>query len=110
MTLLVDTSVWSLAFRRDSDSPSPQVAALQAALDGGEAIVTTGLILQELLQGFWVRARARILCNGLQRSHCLCLIGAIILMRQNCATIVGVPGSSSVPLTRCWRSFASDTS
>ncbi|HEY6619888.1 MAG TPA: PIN domain-containing protein [Steroidobacteraceae bacterium] len=52
MTLLVDTSVWSLAFRRDSDSPSPQVAALQAALDGGEAIVTTGLILQELLQGF----------------------------------------------------------
>lgn len=52
MTLLVDTSVWSLAFRRDTDSHSPQVAALQAALSGGEAIVTTGLILQELLQGF----------------------------------------------------------
>lgn len=52
MTLLVDTSVWSLAFRRDSDSTIPQVAALQAALNGGEAIVTTGLILQELLQGF----------------------------------------------------------
>ena len=52
MTLLVDTSVWSLAFRRDHDSLTPQVAALQAALSGGEAIVTTGLILQELLQGF----------------------------------------------------------
>jgi predicted nucleic acid-binding protein len=52
VTLLVDTSVWSLAFRRDSDSTIPQVAALQAALNGGEAIVTTGLILQELLQGF----------------------------------------------------------
>jgi len=52
VTLLVDTSVWSLAFRRDHDSLTPQVAALQAALSGGEAIVTTGLILQELLQGF----------------------------------------------------------
>ena len=52
MTLLVDTSVWSLAFRRDIDSATPQVSALQAALSGGDAIVTTGLILQELLQGF----------------------------------------------------------
>jgi predicted nucleic acid-binding protein len=52
VTLLVDTSVWSLAFRRDTDSLAPQVGALQAALGGGESIVTTGLILQELLQGF----------------------------------------------------------
>jgi predicted nucleic acid-binding protein len=52
LTLLVDTSVWSLAFRRDTESLSPQVAALQAALSGGESVVTTGLILQELLQGF----------------------------------------------------------
>jgi predicted nucleic acid-binding protein len=52
VTLLVDTSVWSLAFRRDTESLTPQVAALQGALSGGESIVTTGLILQELLQGF----------------------------------------------------------
>jgi predicted nucleic acid-binding protein len=52
VTLLVDTSVWSLAFRRDADSAVPQVEVLRAALDGGEVIVTTGLILQELLQGF----------------------------------------------------------
>jgi predicted nucleic acid-binding protein len=52
VTLLVDTSVWSLAFRRDADSLTPQVAVLQGALGGGESIVTTGLILQELLQGF----------------------------------------------------------
>lgn len=52
MTLLVDTSVWSLAFRRDVDSSAPEVSALRAALGGGESIVTTGLILQELLQGF----------------------------------------------------------
>lgn len=58
MTLLVDTSVWSLAFRRDANSPAPQVAELRAALGGGESIVSTGLILQELLQGF-TGARAR---------------------------------------------------
>jgi predicted nucleic acid-binding protein len=52
VTLLVDTSVWSLAFRRDADSSAPQVAVLRAALGGGESIVTTGLILQEVLQGF----------------------------------------------------------
>ena len=52
MTLFVDTSVWSLAFRRDAASDAPEVGALRRALEGGEAIVTTGLILQELLQGF----------------------------------------------------------
>ena len=52
MSLLVDTSVWSLAFRRDIRSSAPEVDALRAAIDGGDAIVSTGLILQELLQGF----------------------------------------------------------
>ncbi len=52
MTLLVDTSVWSLAFRRDQVATVPQVKALQDALEGDEIIVTTGLVLQELLQGF----------------------------------------------------------
>jgi predicted nucleic acid-binding protein len=61
VTLLVDTSVWSLAFRRDAASASPQVEVLRAALDGGEVIVTTGLILQELLQGFaGPRARSEL--------------------------------------------------
>ena len=62
MTLLVDTSVWSLALRRDSDSGTPHVHALRQALDGGELIVTTGLVLQELLQGFaGPRARRQII-------------------------------------------------
>ncbi len=52
MTLFVDTSVWSLAFRRDQASAAPEVHTLRHALEGGETIVTTGLILQELLQGF----------------------------------------------------------
>ena len=52
MTLFVDTSVWSLALRRDGDAGVPEVRALRDALDGGEEVVTTGLVLQELLQGF----------------------------------------------------------
>jgi predicted nucleic acid-binding protein len=52
MTMLVDTSVWSLALRRDQDGGRPEVTALRAALEGGDMVVVTGLILQELLQGF----------------------------------------------------------
>jgi predicted nucleic acid-binding protein len=52
MTLLVDTSVWSLALRRDQASAVPPVSALRDALEGDEIVVTTGLVLQELLQGF----------------------------------------------------------
>ncbi|MFN8823216.1 MAG: PIN domain-containing protein [Betaproteobacteria bacterium] len=52
MTLLVDTSVWALALRRDGASTAPEVRALQEALAGSDAVVTTGLVLQELLQGF----------------------------------------------------------
>ena len=39
--MFVDTSAWSLAFRRDQASAAPEVT-----------IVVTGLILQELLQVF----------------------------------------------------------
>ena len=52
MTLLVDTSVWSLALRRDADVSGPEVQRLREALLGSDVVVTTGLVLQELLQGF----------------------------------------------------------
>lgn len=52
MTLLVDTSVWSLALRRDIEAIEPEVQELKEALFGSEVVVTTGLVLQELLQGF----------------------------------------------------------
>ena len=52
MSVFVDTSVWSLAFRRNQVFAAPQVRALRDALEGGEIIVVTGLVLQELLQGF----------------------------------------------------------
>src|SRR5437868_5584530 len=62
MSLFVDTSVWSLAFRRDAPEPNAQVSALKGALEEGQTIVTTGLVLQELLQGFsGPKARALIL-------------------------------------------------
>ena len=52
MSLLVDTSVWSLALRRDSTSDAPETGRLREALAFREAVYTTGLVLQELLQGF----------------------------------------------------------
>jgi predicted nucleic acid-binding protein len=61
MSLLVDTSVWSLALRRDRPQNSPEVDELLRALGGTDLVLTTGLILQELLQGFTPdRARAQI--------------------------------------------------
>ena len=62
MTLFVDTSVWSLALRRDPSPPVHEVKALIEAIQHGETIVTTGLVLQELLQGFsGPKARNQIL-------------------------------------------------
>ena len=52
MNLFVDTSVWSLALRRDGGSATPEVARLREALVSQQPLFTTGLVLQELLQGF----------------------------------------------------------
>jgi predicted nucleic acid-binding protein len=52
VTLLVDTSVWSIAFRRDASPDMPEVRALHGALEGGDVVVSAGIVLQELLQGF----------------------------------------------------------
>ena len=52
MSLFVDTSVWSLALRRNSPLAVPEVERLRNALDRGEAIHTAGIVLQELLQGY----------------------------------------------------------
>ncbi len=52
MNLFVDTSVWSLALRRDVSPDEPPVRRLREAILDGESLYTTGLVLQELLQGF----------------------------------------------------------
>lgn len=52
MSLFVDTSVWSLAWRRDSRQDCEEVERLARALQQRESVLSTGLVLQELLQGF----------------------------------------------------------
>jgi len=62
VTLFVDTSVWSLALRRDASASEPEVHLLKGALMGADVVVTTGLVLQELLQGFsGPKSRAQII-------------------------------------------------
>lgn len=62
MSLFVDTSVWSLALRRDPIERGPEVAVLTRALERSEPVYITGLVLQELLQGFsGPRARDQII-------------------------------------------------
>jgi len=61
---LVDTSVWSLAYRRDTPPDLPQIAALRSALLNGEHVSITGMVLLELLRGFIPpRAQERILTD-----------------------------------------------
>ncbi|MBP8080987.1 MAG: PIN domain-containing protein [Arenimonas sp.] len=62
MSMLVDTSVWSLAFRRDAPPDLGEIGALRLALERGDSIVCTGLVLQEVLQGYsGAKARERLL-------------------------------------------------
>ena len=66
MTMLVGNSVWSLAFRRDGSTQKPQVRLLSEALAGADAVYTTGLVLQELLQGFSGPRSAQAILQRLQ--------------------------------------------
>ena len=52
MTVLVDTSVWSLALRKDGPADHLAVKKLQSFLLDTQNIVLIGIILQEILQGF----------------------------------------------------------
>ena len=62
LSLFVDTSAWSLAFQRDAPAVASERDELVHAIRAGEELVTTGLVLQELLQGFsGPRNRAQIL-------------------------------------------------
>ncbi len=51
MKVLVDTSVWSLAFRRNVPSPHPKVEKLRSWIESGEEVFLLGVIFTELLQG-----------------------------------------------------------
>ncbi len=61
MSLFVDTSVWSLALRRTPAADTAATRLLQQALRSGDLVLTTGIVVQELLQGFrGPAARGRI--------------------------------------------------
>jgi hypothetical protein len=44
LSLFVDTSVWSLAFRRDMPASTSERGELVRAIEAGEELVTTGLV------------------------------------------------------------------
>ena len=51
MNVLVDTSVWSLAFRRKQESDDPAVKLLRELVVSGQPVFYLGVILTEVLQG-----------------------------------------------------------
>jgi len=57
VNFFVDTSAWSLALRRATLLDDPLVERLRRALESGEAVFTTGLVLQEILQSIRVPAQ-----------------------------------------------------
>jgi hypothetical protein len=64
LRLFVDTSVWSLAFRRDVPPIGTESQVLRKALNEGGLVLTTGLMLQEVLQGIsGPKDRTRLLEN-----------------------------------------------
>jgi predicted nucleic acid-binding protein len=88
VSLLVDTSVWSLALRRDHSS-GREVDALRTGIDQG-MVVLTGVILQEILQGFPSAERTRRLADYLAPFPLLALHRADYLyaaeIRNKCRT------------------------
>ena len=52
MNILVDTSVWSLALRKNGPAEHPAVKKLATLLKRNEDIVLIGVVLQEILQAF----------------------------------------------------------
>lgn len=66
MSVIVDTSVWSLSLRRGSSSDDPQAAKLADMLRDGRPIHLLGIILQEVLQGIRNPSEFDELRTGLQ--------------------------------------------
>jgi predicted nucleic acid-binding protein len=94
--VLVDTSVWSRAFRRDGDKNHP--AAMRLSRIVGKAdVVLTGVILQEVLQGFRSDATFRRLARDLEPFPLLQLdrrdYVAAARLRRTCAA-AGVTAST----------------
>ena len=87
MNFFVDTSAWSLAFRRAAPSTDPVVERLRRALQGGEIVFTTGLVLQEVLQG---------LRDPRQRADLLERFGPLPLLMPDREDHVGAAGVQDI--------------
>jgi predicted nucleic acid-binding protein len=48
---LVDTSVWSLALRRNRPAEAPELEKLRTILEAGDDVLLLGVIFLEILQG-----------------------------------------------------------
>jgi predicted nucleic acid-binding protein len=81
LSLFVDTSVRSLAFRRDAPAAVKEVRELVRAIEAGEELITTGLVLQELLQASPGRGTAPKSSIGSARCRCWFPTGAIMWTR-----------------------------
>jgi predicted nucleic acid-binding protein len=66
LTVLVDTSVWSLALPKKGPVDHPAVKRLASFLEANESLVLTGLILQEVLQAFRSDASFRTVARHLE--------------------------------------------
>ena len=66
MKVLVDTSVWSLAFRKKGPEKHPAVRKLSVLIEGNQGICLTGIILQEILQAFRNEKSARKMESDLE--------------------------------------------
>lgn len=109
MTLLVDTSVWSLALRRDSPPDLPAVAALEVALESGELVVTTGLVLQEILRGLPGYGPETPFSTASTPFRFSFPNAGTMWRRRIFGTGVVGTGSRLGPSTRCWGLSASAT-
>lgn len=67
MTTMVDTSVWSLLFRRDRPGIEPEAERLRAILAGEDIVTSVGVILQEVLQGVLPAASRTQLSDTFER-------------------------------------------
>lgn len=109
MSFLVDTSVWSLALRHDRPALVPEVEALKSVLQAGETVVTTGLVLQEILQVSPAREIGRRSSNALLRLRSSCRTASITSRRRRFEIDAAGLACRSAPSMRCSRSFASAT-
>lgn len=69
--VLVDTSVWSLLFRKSGPAALPEVEALQRFLGGEELVAITGVIAQELFYGLASSRTADVIARTLGALHYL---------------------------------------